>query len=68
PDDYIATGVARLARGDVAHASGPQLAEGYDRGSRRVAVALRSRLGVGAAQFRLATTEQEVDSGFLGVW
>jgi succinoglycan biosynthesis protein ExoA len=68
PDDYIARGVARLERGGVAHVSGPQLAEGYDSGSRRVALALRSRLGVGAATFRLATEEVEVGSGFLGVW
>ncbi len=68
PPDYVSTGVRRLQRGDVAHVSGPQLAEGYDRGSSLVALALRSRLGVGGAAFRTATEEVEVDSGFLGVW
>jgi succinoglycan biosynthesis protein ExoA len=68
PDDYIARGVERLRRGDVAHVSGPQLAAWWDAGSRRVAIALRSRLGVGGAAFRTATEEVEVDSGFLGVW
>ena len=68
PDDYIARGVERLRRGDVAHVSGPQQAAWWDAGSRRVAIALRSRLGVGGAAFRTATEEVEVDSGFLGVW
>ncbi|MCW2958351.1 MAG: hypothetical protein JWP18_1154, partial [Solirubrobacterales bacterium] len=68
PEDYIAVGVARLAQGDVDHVSGPQLAAGYDAGSRRVAIALRSRLGVGGADFRRSAGEREVDSGFLGVW
>ncbi len=68
PERYIAAGVERLRQGDVAHVSGPQRAVGFDAGSRRVALALRSRLGVGGASFRLAETELEVDSGFLGVW
>lgn len=68
PDDYIAQGVARFEQGGVAHVSGPQRADWYDDGSRRAAIALRSRLGVGGAAFRTATGEVEVDSGFLGVW
>jgi glycosyltransferase involved in cell wall biosynthesis len=68
PDDYIARGVARLRRGGVDHVSGPQLPVGYDEGSRRIAVALRSALGGGGAGYRRATEEREVDTGFLGVW
>ncbi|MCW3011112.1 MAG: glycosyl transferase, partial [Solirubrobacterales bacterium] len=66
--DYVRAGIERLARGDVAHASGPQVAVGYDRGSRLTALALASRLGVGGATFRAAGAERDVDSGFLGAW
>jgi succinoglycan biosynthesis protein ExoA len=69
PPDYVARGVARVRRGDVASASGPALARGDGRGSRAVALALASPLGVGAARFRRALThEEEVDTGFCGVW
>jgi succinoglycan biosynthesis protein ExoA len=66
--DYLARGVERLSRGDVIWASGPQLAEGNDTWSRRVALALHTRLGIGGASFRVADREIEVDAGFLGVW
>jgi cellulose synthase/poly-beta-1,6-N-acetylglucosamine synthase-like glycosyltransferase len=68
PPDYLARGVARLRRGDVAWVSGPQLAYGVNRSSRRVALALGSRLGSGRAAFRRrCDREIEVDSGFTGV-
>lgn len=72
PPTYIAVGVARLERpdaGGVVWVSGPQLAVGTNRGSRRVALALSTPLGVGGARYRLAhQAEVEVDSGFTGVW
>jgi GT2 family glycosyltransferase len=69
PPDYIAAGVRRLERGDVDWVSGPQLAVGAGPWSRRVAMALQSRLGVGGASFRLATDREiETDTGFTGVW
>jgi succinoglycan biosynthesis protein ExoA len=69
PEDYLAQGVARLRRGGAAHVSGPQVAYGDGRWSRRVALALGTRLGTGGAQFRhTPQTEIEVDSGFTGVW
>jgi succinoglycan biosynthesis protein ExoA len=69
PVDYLRTAVDRLARGDVAAVSGPQIAVGHDRWSRRVAAALGTRLGVGGSNFRSAIeTETETDSGFTGVW
>jgi succinoglycan biosynthesis protein ExoA len=69
PEDYIAQGVARLRRGGAEHVSGPQLAHGNGTWSRRVALALDTRLGRGGAQFRSASNgEIEVDSGFTGVW
>ena len=68
PPDYLARGIERLSRGDVAWVSGPQLAEGAGTWSRRVALALATPLGVGQAGFRRATEETEVDSGFTGVW
>ena len=69
PDDYLALGVARLERGDVDWVSGPQVAEGDGTWSRRVALALSSRLGTGGADFRHGAAEEfEVDSGFTGMW
>ncbi len=69
PADYLAHGVARLRRGDAAHVSGPQVAYGDGPWSRRIALALETRLGTGSAQFRHALeTEIEVDSGFTGMW
>lgn len=69
PSNYLADGVARLERGDVTHVSGPQLAHGEGRWSRRVALALSTRLGTGGAAFRRdAGDEIEVDSGFTGIW
>jgi succinoglycan biosynthesis protein ExoA len=68
PGDYLMRGIARLRRGDVAHVSGPQLAEGDGTWSRRAAIALGTPLGFGGAKFRRAAGETEVDSGFTGVW
>jgi succinoglycan biosynthesis protein ExoA len=69
PADYLAHGVARLRRGDVSHVSGPAIADGPSKWSRRVALALSTKLGTGGATFRQATgREVEVDSGFAGIW
>ncbi|HEV3229162.1 MAG TPA: glycosyltransferase family 2 protein [Solirubrobacteraceae bacterium] len=69
PPEYIDAGVRRLQRGDVDWVSGPQLAVAAGPWSRRVAMALRSRLGVGGASFRLATDQEiDVDTGFTGIW
>jgi len=67
PDDYVRHGVARLQRGDVAWASGPQVADGIDAATSRVALAQRTRLGIGGAAFRSAVEEIEVDTGYTGV-
>ena len=69
PPDYLALGVERLRRGDVDLVTGPALAEGEGRWSRRVALALATRLGTGGADFRHSADEEfEVDSGFAGLW
>ena len=69
PLDYLALGVERLRGGGVEWVSGPQVAEGEGRWSRRVALALSTRLGTGGAAFRhAADAEFEVDSGFTGLW
>jgi glycosyltransferase involved in cell wall biosynthesis len=68
PPDYIATAVARFEAGDVACVSGPQEPYGEDEWSRRIALALHSRLGIGGASFRNPTREIEVDTAFTGVW
>jgi succinoglycan biosynthesis protein ExoA len=69
PADYLRLGVERLERGGVDWVSGPQLAEGHGPWSRRIALALSSRLGTGGADFRHAAGQElEVDSGFTGMW
>lgn len=74
PSNYLAAGIARLERGDVAWVCGPQVPHGRGRWSNRVAAALGSRLGVGASN-RFATAgedpleEMELDTGvFTGIW
>jgi cellulose synthase/poly-beta-1,6-N-acetylglucosamine synthase-like glycosyltransferase len=71
PPDYLRLGVERLQRGGAVSVSGPQIAVGDGRWSRRVALALSTPLGVGGARFRLrgdAGAEFEVDTGFTGMW
>lgn len=69
PVEYLATGVARLKRGDVEWVAGPAIAVGRDSWSRRIALALTSRLGYGGANFRrAASSEFDARSGFAGVW
>jgi glycosyltransferase involved in cell wall biosynthesis len=68
PPDYLARGVERLRRGDVDWVSGPQLPRGGGKWSRRIALALGTRLGIGGAAFRNARIELDVDAGYTGVW
>jgi succinoglycan biosynthesis protein ExoA len=69
PSNYLSAGANRLAQGGADWVSGPQLAEGIDKWSTRVALALTSPLGVGGAGFRRRMSEEvEVDSGFTGMW
>lgn len=67
PPVYLAEGVRRLEVGDVQWVGGPALPHGVDRWSRRVALALETRLGVGGAAFRRATQEIETDTAFTGI-
>ena len=68
PPDYIALAVARFEAGGVECVSGPQEPHGEDDWSRRIAMALRTRLGIGGASFRNPRSEIEVDTAFTGVW
>jgi len=70
PPDYLARAVERLARGDVEWVCGPQVPSGAGTWSRRVALALESRLGTGASdRFGGGGGEADIDSGvFTGVW
>jgi glycosyltransferase involved in cell wall biosynthesis len=77
PRRYLATGVARLQRGDgVEQATGPMLPRGEGRWSRRVTLALGTRLGMGGSNKWEAIAgndsepiETELDTGvFAGVW
>nr|WP_221376612.1 glycosyltransferase family 2 protein [Actinoplanes polyasparticus] len=67
PPEYLAVGVSRLQAGDVAWVSGPALAAGDGRWSRRVSIALNTPMGIGGATFRKAGPEREVDTGFTGI-
>jgi glycosyltransferase involved in cell wall biosynthesis len=71
PAGYVRAGVRRLERGGTAWVSGPPLPFGIDAGSRRVAAALGTRLGVGgSAKWALSgEREWELDTGvFSGIW
>jgi cellulose synthase/poly-beta-1,6-N-acetylglucosamine synthase-like glycosyltransferase len=69
PRDYLARGLERLAKGDVVWVSGAQLPRPVDGGTRRVALALETRLGTGGASFRKAREEElEANTGFTGVF
>jgi succinoglycan biosynthesis protein ExoA len=76
PPDYVQIGVDRMRRGDVGWVSGPQIPLGVNPWSRRVALALGSRLGVGGSGKWAGTfggdgedAEKELDTGvFSGVW
>ncbi|MEA2184931.1 MAG: succinoglycan biosynthesis protein ExoA, partial [Solirubrobacteraceae bacterium] len=60
PPSYLGDGVERLRRGGVTWVSGPQIPRGEGVWSRRVTLALSTRLGVGGARFR-TLPEGEVD-------
>lgn len=77
PRDYLACGVERLGRGDVAWVSGPQLPRGQGWWSSRVTLALQSSLGRGGSRRWQSESDPEsaaevpITSGsgvFLGVW
>lgn len=69
PPRYLACGLERLRRGDVVWVSGPQLPHGVDAGTRRIALALSTRLGTGGAVYRhQSTTEADAASGFTGLF
>jgi succinoglycan biosynthesis protein ExoA len=77
PPRYLATGVGRLRVGDgVEQVTGPMLPRGTGRWSRRVTLALGTRLGMGGSSKWEAAVgndaepiEIELDTGvFAGVW
>jgi succinoglycan biosynthesis protein ExoA len=76
PPGYIAQGVERLKRGDVAWVSGPPVPYGVDKWSERVALALNSWLGTGGSdkwpsRLDAGAVEAETDldtSVFAGIW
>lgn len=55
-------------RGPVVPRGWRDVADGEGTWSRRIALALRTRLGMGGASFRSASHEMEVDTAFTGVW
>lgn len=76
PPTYLQTGVDRLRRGDVNWVSGPPIPRGVSPWSRRVTLALGTRLGMGGSPKWPATfknpdrreDERELDTGvFSGV-
>jgi succinoglycan biosynthesis protein ExoA len=74
PPSYLQAGVDRLRRGDVNWVSGPPIPRGVGPWSRRVTLALGTRLGIGGSQKWPANfgpdrqAEHELDTGvFSGV-
>ncbi len=68
PENYIQHAVDRLRQGDVHWVSGPPIPVGVDRWSRRVAIALGTRLGVGGSRKWARASDQgsvEPDQGAL---
>jgi succinoglycan biosynthesis protein ExoA len=75
PADYLQLGVDRLRAGGTDWVSGPPIPHGIDAGSRRVALALGTWMGVGGSAKWARTFEDrdvaevELDTGvFSGVW
>lgn len=72
PRHYVRVAVERLRRGDVDWVSGPAVPHAIDRGSRPVAIALGSPLGVGGSRkWRVDDQggEIDLDTGvFGGAW
>jgi glycosyltransferase involved in cell wall biosynthesis len=69
PPHYLARGIERLQRGDVACVTGPAVPYGIDAGSNRTALALRSWAGTGGSPVRHARDrETEVGAGPFGIW
>jgi glycosyltransferase involved in cell wall biosynthesis len=74
PPTYLADGVARLERGDVAWVAGPKRPRAHGGASGAVALALSSPLGQGpsrrfARRDTVGPAEQNLDTGvFTGVW
>lgn len=74
PPHYLSRGIERLRKGDVAWVAGPQLPDGSNRFSRRVALALGTSLGTGGsrrwdADRAGAAGESELATGvFTGLW
>jgi succinoglycan biosynthesis protein ExoA len=69
PPDYVANGVERLRRGDVAWVSGPAVPRARGLWSGLVSLALGSWLGAGGSRKWGGDSEIEIDTGvFAGVW
>jgi succinoglycan biosynthesis protein ExoA len=69
PPEYIAKGIERLRRGDVAWVSGAPRPHGRGTWSRRVALATTTWLGTGGASFRHGSDREiEVQNAFTGIW
>lgn len=70
PRTYLASGVERLRRGDVAWVAGAAIPRGEGHWSRRVALALNSGLTtIGSRKWGEGQEEVELDTGvFAGVW
>jgi succinoglycan biosynthesis protein ExoA len=76
PDCYLQRGIERLRAGGVEWVSGPAIAHGTGRWSRRVAIALGTPLGQGGSRkwsdapgAAAGPAEVELDTGvFCGVW
>lgn len=68
PAHYLSSCYERLLMGDVAWVAGPFIAAGQDGWSRRITLAMNSRLGIGSAQFRRSLDREiETNTAFCGL-
>lgn len=65
--DYLLSAVETLERTRATLVGGPMRAHGEGRVGRAVAIATSTRFGVGGARFHYSTSEQEVDTVYMGL-
>lgn len=66
--DYVRRAVERLIASGADNVGGPMEPTGETPVGRAVALAMRSRFGVGTARFRFARSVEEVDTVYLGAF
>lgn len=68
PEHYLSTAVRVLATTDAANVGGQAVPQGVEPMQRAIGVAMRSRLGMGGARFRVGGSTGPADTVFPGVY